>query len=289
MERVRVRAVRIDDIHDARLAPYAGVGQPELLRDRGLVLVEGRFVVRRLIDSKRVTFVSLLVNDAAFRALEDVLERTEDRLDVYVAPPAVVNAVTGVNIHRGCLAIAERPRELSMAALIPAATFVAVLERVADADNVGVVFRNAEAFGVEAVLLSPGCGDPWYRKSIRTSSGATLTVPSVTADPWPRALHELRAAGFVIVALTPDRNAMTIEEFVGTATARGRVAVLLGTEGDGLTDDALAAADVRVRIPMHAPRERVTGALDSLNIATAAGIAFHRLHEARSRSFCEGE
>ncbi len=166
---------------------------------------------------------------------------------------------------------------------------MAVLERVADADNVGGVFRNAEAFGVDAVLLSPGCGDPFYRKAIRTSSGATLTVPSATADPWPQAIHELRAAGFAMVALTPDHNAMTIGEFVGTAAARGRVAVLLGTEGDGLTDEVLAAADVRVRIPMHAPRERVTGVLDSLNIATAAGIALHRLHEARSRSFREGE
>jgi len=286
---LRARAVRIDDIHDARLAPYAGVGKPESLGDRGLVLVEGRLVVRRLLDSRRVRFVSLLVNDAARRALEDILERTDQRLEVYVAPPAVINAVTGINIHRGCLAVAERPPELSMGTIIPAATFVAVLERVADADNVGGVFRNAEAFGVDAVLLSPGCGDPFYRKAIRTSSGATLTVPSATADPWPQAIHELRAAGFAMVALTPDHHAMTIGEFVGTAAARGRVAVLLGTEGDGLTDEALAAADVRVRIPMHATRERVTGVLDSLNIATAAGIALQRLHEARSRSFREGE
>lgn len=286
---MRARAVRIDDIHDARLAPYAGVGKPESLGDRGLVLVEGRLVVRRLLDSRRVRFVSLLVNDAARRALEDILERTDQRLEVYVAPPAVINAVTGINIHRGCLAVAERPPELSMATIIPAATFVAVLERVADADNVGGVFRNAEAFGVDAVLLSPGCGDPFYRKAIRTSSGATLTVPSATADPWPQAIHELRAAGFAMVALTPDHNAMTIGEFVGTAAARGRLAVLLGTEGAGLTDEALAAADVRVRIPMHATRERVTSVLDSLNIATAAGIALQRLHEARSRSFREGE
>ncbi len=116
---MRARAVRIDDIHDARLAPYAGVGKPESLVDRGLVLVEGRFVVRRLLDSRRVRFVSLLVNDAALRALEDVLERTDQRLEVYVAPPAVINAVTGINIHRGCLAVAERPPELSMATAHP--------------------------------------------------------------------------------------------------------------------------------------------------------------------------
>ncbi len=289
MNGVRVHAVTVDDIHDPRLTPYTGVGTPETLCDRGLALVEGRFVVRRLLESRRVRFLSLLLNDAALRGLEDVLERSGEGLEVYVAPPAVINAVTGVNIHRGCLAIAERPPELSMAALVPTLGFVAVLERVADADNVGVVFRNAEAFGLDAVLLSPGCGNPFYRKAIRTSSGATLTMPSATANPWPQALDELSAAGFSIVALTPDPDAMTIGEFVGTTAAHGRVAVLFGTEGDGLTVAALAAAAVRVRIPMHASRESVPGVLDSLNIATAAGIAFHRLHEARGRSFREGE
>ena len=122
---MRARAVRIDDIHDPRLAPYAGVGKPESLVDRGLVLVEGRFVVRRLLDSRRVRFVSLLVNDAALRALEDVLERTDQPLEVYLAPPAVINAITGINIHRGCLAVAKRPHVLSMATFIPVATFVA--------------------------------------------------------------------------------------------------------------------------------------------------------------------
>jgi tRNA G18 (ribose-2'-O)-methylase SpoU len=154
---------------------------------------------------------------------------------------------------------------------------VTVLERVVDADNVGSVFRSAEAFGVDAVLLSPGCCDPFYRKAIRTSSGAALMVPWAAADPWPDALDRLRTAGFTIAAMTPDVAAMDIGEFVNTAAARSRIAVLLGTEGHGLTTDALTQADVRIRIPM-------TGALDSLNIATAAGIALHRLHEARNPS-----
>ena len=136
------------------------------------------------------------------------------------------------------------------------------------------MFRSAEAFGVDAVLLSPGCCDPFYRKAIRTSSGAALVVPFAAATPWPDALDRLRTGGFVIAATTPDDGAMDIGEFVGTAAARGRVAVLLGTEGHGLTAEALARADVRLRIPM-------SGALDSLNIATAAGIALHRLHEVR--------
>ncbi len=266
--------IRIEDGHDARLADYAGVVRPARLRDRGLLIAEGRFVVRRLLDAGRIRVRSLLLNDAALKGLRDVLNRVDSGLDVYVASPDVITAATGFNMHHGCLALAERPAGLAMESALATSRFVAVLERVVDPDNVGSVFRSAEAFGVDAVLLNPGCGDPFYRKAIRTSSGAALVVPFAPAEPWPDALDQLRAEGFVVVAMTPDRGATDISEFVGTAAARGRVAVLLGTEGQGLTAEALARADVRLRIAM-------SGALDSLNIATAAGIALHRLREAR--------
>lgn len=268
--------LRIQDGHDARLADYAGVRDPRLLRDRGLLIAEGRFVVRRLLDSGRVRWRSLLLNEAALNGLGDVLARGDSNLDVYVASPEIITAATGFNMHRGCLALAERPVELSMETLLPTSACVAVLERVVDADNVGSVFRSAEAFGVDAMLLSPGCCDPLYRKAIRTSSGAALMVPFAAASPWPAALDHLRGAGFAIAAMTPDADAMEIGAFVGTPAARGRIAVLLGTEGHGLTAEARVRADIRLRIPM-------SGALDSLNIATAAGIALHRLHEARTR------
>ena len=268
--------IRIEDARDARLAHYAGVREPRLLRDRGLLIAEGRFVVRRLLDSGRIRWRSLLLNDAARNGLGDILERVDTNLDVYVASPDVITAATGFNMHRGCLAVAERPAELSMETVLRTSELVAVLERVVDADNVGSVFRSAEAFGVDALLLSPGCCDPLYRKAIRTSSGAALMVPFAAASPWPDALDQLRAAGFATAAMTPDDGAIDIGEFVGTAAARGRIAVLLGTEGHGLTAEALVRADIRLRIPM-------SGALDSLNIATAAGIALHRLHEARPR------
>jgi tRNA G18 (ribose-2'-O)-methylase SpoU len=271
-----VRAIRIDDAHDQRLADYAGVARPVLLRDRGLLIAEGRFVVRRLFECRHILVRSLLLNEAAAAALADVVNMAGPAVDVYVASPEVITAATGFNIHRGCLAVAERPADRPMEAVLPTAGFVVVLERVVDADNVGSVFRNAEAFGVDVILLSPGCCDPLYRKAIRTSSGATVVVPFAAASPWPEALDGLRAAGFAVVAMTPDGGAMDIGEFVETPAARGRIAVLLGTEGQGLTTEALARADVRVRIPMH-------GSLDSLNIATAAGIALHRLHETRHR------
>ena len=268
--------IRIDNAGDPRLADYAGVREPARLRERGLLIAEGRFVVRRLFDAARVTVRSLLLNDAALIALADVLARTTRTGDVYVATPDVITAATGFNMHRGCLALAERPAELSMDAALSTGTVVVVLERVVDPDNVGSVFRSAEAFGVNAILLSPGCCDPFYRKAIRTSSGAALVVPWAPAEPWPEALDHLRASNVVIAATTPDADAMDIGEFAGTAAARGRIAVLLGTEGQGLTAAALARVDVRIRIPM-------TGAVDSLNIATAAGITLHRLHEVRSR------
>ncbi len=268
--------IRIEDGHDPRVGDYAGVRDPALLRERGLLIVEGRFVVRRLFESRRIALRSLLLNEAALKGLDDLVSRTDVHGDVYVASADVITAATGFNMHHGCLAVAKRPAELSIDDALANGELVAVLERVVDPDNVGSVFRSAEAFGLDAVLLSPGCGDPFYRKAIRTSSGAALVVPFAAADPWPDALDQLSAAGFAIAAMTPDDEAMDIGEFVRTDAARGRIAVLLGTEGHGLTADALARADVRLRIPM-------AGALDSLNIATAAGIALHRLHEARQR------
>jgi tRNA G18 (ribose-2'-O)-methylase SpoU len=269
-----MQVFRITDGHDPRLADYAGVREPALLRPRGLLIAEGRFVVRRLFEGARIRVRSLLLNDAALRGLSDVLVRADPSCDVYVASPAIITAATGFNMHRGCLALAERPAELTLDAVLPTSRLVLVLERVVDPDNVGSVLRSAEAFGVDAVLLSPGCCDPFYRKAIRTSSGAALVVPCAEAAPWPAALDRLRAEGFVVAATTPDHAALEIGAFIETPGARNRLAVLFGTEGQGLTEEALARADLRLRIPM-------SGALDSLNLATAAGIVLHRLHDAR--------
>ncbi len=271
-----MNVVRIEDGRDPRLADYAGVREPALLPDRGLLIAEGRFVVRRLLDSPRITCRSLLLNDAALQALSAALENAATRADVFVASADVITVATGFNMHRGCLALAERPTELSMEALVGAGRLVSILERVVDADNVGSVFRSAEAFGVDAILLSPGCCDPFYRKAIRTSSGAALVVPFAAAAPWPEALDRLKSQGFLIAATTPGGEATDVGAFVDTPAARGRIAVIFGTEGQGLTAETLARADVRLRVAM-------SGALDSLNIATTAGIVLHRLHEVRQK------
>lgn len=267
-------AIVVDDARDPRLTDYAGVRAPELLRERGLAIAEGRLVVRRLLQSRRVAFRSFLLNHAAWTALRDVLDEAAAGIPIYVASPQVIIGATGFDLHRGCLAVVERPASTPLAATLAASGFVVVLERVVDPDNVGSVFRNAEAFGADAVLLSPGCGDPLYRKALRTSSGAALMVPFGPAEPWPEALAQLQAAGFLVAAMTPAADAIEIGDFASTGAARGRIALLFGTEGAGLSADALSVADVRLRIPIRP-------AVDSLNVATAAGITLHRVDEAR--------
>ena len=153
-------------------------------------------------------------------------------------------------------------------ALLAQTTCVAVLEEVNDHENMGALFRNASAFGVGAVLLCPRCCDPLYRRSVRVSVGHALTVPFTRLAPWPDRLESVRRAGFTVAAMTPHADAEPIDAFA--AQRPERVAVLLGAEGPGLTSAALAAADLSVRIPI------VEGG-DSLNVATAAAIAFHRL------------
>jgi tRNA G18 (ribose-2'-O)-methylase SpoU len=271
-----MRLSRIDDGRDPRLAEYAGVREPTLLQDRGLLIAEGRFVVRRLLEAGNLRLRSLLLNDAALQAFDDLLLRVGHDLTVYVAAPDVITAATGFNMHRGCLALAERPEVRSIDSVLTTTAFVVVLEQVVDPDNIGSVFRSAEGLGADAILLSPGCGDPYYRKAIRTSSGATLVVPFAPADPWPDALDGLRTRGLTIAALTPEVTAVELADFAETTAARGPLAVLLGNEGQGLTATALTRSDVRIRIPMR-------GALDSLNIATAAGITLYRLQEARRK------
>jgi tRNA G18 (ribose-2'-O)-methylase SpoU len=180
-----------------------------------------------------------------------------------------MNGITGFNIHRGCLAIGERPGPRHPQDVIRDTTRLVVLERIANADNVGGIFRNAAAFAADAVLLGPGCTDPLYRKAIRTSMGAALTVPFAVATEWPALLDDLRAAGVSVIGLTPASSAAPLQECAGQLRGR-RAAVVVGHEGDGLSVAALTACDHHVRIPM-APR------VDSLNVATAVALALYEL------------
>jgi tRNA G18 (ribose-2'-O)-methylase SpoU len=264
-----MRPIRISLADDPRLLLFTGIRDPDLLRRHRLFAAEGRLVVERLLHDARYRVHSLLLNDASFAALAPQLERLADDVPVYLAGSREFETITGFNLHRGCVALAERPRPMLAAEAVGSARLVVVLENVTDADNVGGVFRNAAAFDAGAVLLSAGCCDPLYRKAIRTSMGATLRVPFARMMHWDRGLDLLRERGFVLVALTPAPGAEDLAAFCAD-NRPGRSVLLVGTEGAGLSEAALARADRHVRIP-------IARAVDSLNLAVAVGIALERL------------
>ena len=253
---------------DPRIADYRNVPDPELLASRGVFVAEGRHVVRRLLTESRFRTRSLLLTPAALDVFGDVIGHVPD-LPIFVVEPAAMNDITGFNIHRGCLAIGERPAPVPWTDVVRNARLVIVLEGVANADNVGGIFRNAAAFGADAVLAGPSCTDPLYRKAIRTSMGAALRVPFAAMGGWPADLIRLRERGFSVVALTPEASAVPLHS-CATVLRKERVALLLGHEGGGLSAGALQAATVRVRIP-------TSDAVDSLNVAAAAAIALYEL------------
>ena len=197
-------------------------------------------------------------------ALRDVV----DGVPLYVVDEATIRSVVGFAFHRGCLALGERGLPDAMKPLLASHRLV-VLERVTNPDNVGAVFRHAAALGADGVLLSPGCGDPLYRKAVRVSMGAALRLPFATSTDWPADIDRLRAHGFTLVALTPDGD-VDVAELGTSRPVPERVALLLGAEGEGVSPAARAAADVAVAI-------RMAGRGHSLNVATASGIALHRL------------
>jgi tRNA G18 (ribose-2'-O)-methylase SpoU len=203
---------------------------------------------------------------SAGRAVEDI--------PVYVVPDEVAERLTGYRVHRGALAsLARRPLP-GVAALISGCRRIVVLEDLVDHANVGAIFRCAAALGVDAVVLSPRCADPLYRRSVKVSMGAVFAIPYARMTGWYDGLAEVREAGFRVLALTPDEGATPIGAALGDG-AGGRVALVFGTEGDGLSGRWLREADEAVRIPMN-PAARAAG-VDSLNVVAAAAIACHLL------------
>jgi tRNA G18 (ribose-2'-O)-methylase SpoU len=210
---------------------------------------------------------SIAVTAPAAEALEAVLARAASRPPLHVCDAGELQAVTGFHFHRGCVALAERPRTLPIPDLTNA-TRVLALEGVGNPDNVGGLFRAAFALGVDALLLDPTSGDPFYRKAIRTSMAATLRLPFARVAAWPDGLDGVRRAGFEIAALTPASDAIALGEFARSPHPRLLLAV--GSEGAGLGAPMMRYADARVRIP-------IDDRADSLNVVVAAGIALQRL------------
>jgi tRNA G18 (ribose-2'-O)-methylase SpoU len=280
------------DPDDPRLDPYRDLNDPaKRIRkeaDESVFVVEGRLAVARLLTSG-YTVRSLLVDDHQVTAAGDLVAAARAHgAPVYVGSRALVTGTVGFALHRGVVAVADRPAPFDTGQLLTAASarssshgppLVAVLEGLNDHENIGALFRNAAAFGVRGVLLSPTCADPLYRRSVRVSVGHVLHIPFARLLPWPTGLHQVRAAGFVVAALAPrpvadgDVPVVSLAELKAKMAGPGPplgVAVMLGAEGPGLTESARAASDVVVHIPM-------ADGVDSLNVATAAAVAFHTL------------
>ena len=255
--------ISVSDPADPRLDDFRSLTDADVRPDRrGIVIAEGVNVVQRMAASPYRIRAVIGVADRI-----DALRPTLNTVDapVYVVDKWVLSNVVGFRVTRGVLASAARLPETSVEELLAASKRVAVLEGLNDFENLGALFRNAAAFGVDAVLLDARCADPLYRRSVRVSMGHALRVPfAVLPGPWPDALAAL--AGFRLYALTPRDDATALR----SVTAPQRWAVLLGAEGPGLSEAAISAADELVRIPM-AP------GVDSLNVATAAAVAFAHL------------
>ncbi|MEW9804536.1 TrmH family RNA methyltransferase [Mesorhizobium sp. ZMM04-5] len=258
--------ISIDDPGDPRAAAYLSIRERDLAGRQGRFVAEGKVVLEVLFSAARFEPESVLVLDKRLAGLTDTLHKAPPSMPVYVAPQSVMDEIAGFHIHRGILAVARRRHEDDAEALIaslPPRAVVPVLVGLSNHDNVGAIFRNAAAFGANAVLLDATCCDPLYRKAIRVSVGAALKVPFATVESAGSLVDLLDRHGFTQIALSP---AGTTD--IRDASPPHRLALYLGAEGPGLPDELLSRLQT-VRIGM-AP------GFDSLNVAAASAIALHR-------------
>ncbi len=256
--------IEITSADDPRLADYRDLRDVELRKhleaEHGLFLAEGEKVVRRAVEGG-FPVRSFLMAPRWLDGLSDVLDASE--APCYVVTEALAEQVTGFHVHRGALASLQRTPLRPVQEVVADARTVVVLEDTVDHTNVGAAFRSCAALGVDAIVLSPRCADPLYRRSIKVAMGAVFTVPYARMEDWHDGVQELSDAGFTTVALTPAEDAVEIEKAVA---GLDRVALLLGSEGPGLSERWMRAADVRAVIPMAA-------GIDSLNVAAATAVA----------------
>ncbi|WP_337188764.1 RNA methyltransferase [Phenylobacterium sp.] len=258
--------VAVDDPDDPRLEPYRHVRDRDLVGHDGRFMAEGRVVLEKVARATPGMLESVLVAAHRLEGLSDLIAALPGEIPVYAAGQAAMDRVVGFPIHRGVLAVGRRPRRDAAALLagLPPQALVVGLVGIANHDNMGGVFRNAAAFGADAVLLDDTCCDPLYRKAIRVSVGAALTTPFARIGSGEHLVAALSGAGFETVALSPA-GAENLQD----VRPAGRVAALFGAEGPGLPAAVLARART-VRIAM-------AGGFDSLNVATTSGIVLHTL------------
>lgn len=264
-----IEVVDIDDPCDSRLDDFRDLNsvdrRPDLPTGKGLVIAEGVLVVQRMLAS-RFAPRALLGTDRRLAELASDLAGVAG-VPYYRVTAEVMAQVVGFHLNRGVLAAASRVPEPTVADLVAGARTIAVLEGVNDHENLGSIFRNGAGLGVDAVVFGSGCADPLYRRAVRVSMGHALLVPFARSVDWPADLVMLRECGFRRLAMTPDPRAEALSPAMATVGDQP-VAILVGAEGPGLSPQAMRASDIRVRIPM-------SRGTDSLNVATAAALAFY--------------
>jgi tRNA G18 (ribose-2'-O)-methylase SpoU len=264
-----VRITRITDLDRPDLADYARLTDVALRRvsepEGGLYIAESSKVIERALRAGHVPR-SVLMTERWLADVEPLVAHLDG--EIFVGDAALLETLTGYHLHRGALAAMHRPELPSVESLLEGARRVVVLEDIVDHTNVGAIFRAVAGLGADAVLVTPRCADPLYRRSVRVSMGTVLQVPWTRLPEWPHGAELLRDAGFEVAALALADDAVPLDEYA--ASAPERVALLLGTEGDGLSRDALRAADRVVTIPM-------LHGVDSLNVAAASAVALWAL------------
>ncbi len=252
---------------DPRIEAYRDIRERDLAGRDGHFIAEGEVILKVLLRRRRHEAVSLLIAEKRLAGLAPVLEALPETVPVYAAGQKVLDGIAGFHLHRGILALGRRaplPAAADLLAGLGPRALVVVLSGIANHDNIGGIFRNAAAFGADAVILDPGSCDPLYRKAIRVSAGASLTVPYARLQPGEDAVELLTQHGFECLALSPAGTTP-----LARLSRPPRAAVLLGSEGPGLPADVLARTRT-VSIPM-------ADGFDSLNVATTSGIVLHHL------------
>ncbi len=268
-----VRLVRITDLDHPDLADYRNLTDVALRRVSepagGLYIAESAKIIRRALAAGHRPR-SVLLQERWLKEIEPMLTGTD--ATAYVGEPALLEQLTGYRMHRGAIASMHRPPETDLEHLLAGARRIVILEDIVDHTNVGAIFRSVAGLGADAVLITPRCADPLYRRSIRVSMGTVFQVPWARFDEWPTGVLAVKAAGFHIVALALGSTAVALSEFTATAPP-AKIALVLGTEGDGLSSRVLHSADTVVTIPMH-------GGVDSLNVASASAVALWAINRA---------
>ena len=264
-----MRVIPIESIDDPRLAFFTSLTDVALRRalepETGLYLAESTKVIERALDAGHQP-VAVLATDKWLLGLEPLLDGHD--VDVFVGDEGVLEELTGFHLHRGAIASMARPVAACVAEIVRDARIVVVLENIVDHTNVGAIFRSVAGLGADAVLVTPECADPLYRRSVRVSMGTVLQVPWTRIPSWPSGINELRELGFTVAALALSDDSISLSDFV--AEAHDRVAIVFGSEGHGLTERTLDSCDRVVRIPM-------SHGVDSLNVAASAAVTLYAL------------